>query len=202
MGVPCLTFGPDKPNVVIIFHGNGEDAKNYEDTSSYFIARGYQVVVIEYPGYGGNVEKGKSSTIIKRYVRQLAKEIKTKYVHMYIIGISIGTGPATLLAKYLESYSGLQHLYLIAPYYSISKLVSDRVGCFSFLVRDPFPTYKYIHEVLCKIHIYHGTNDDVIDVSHAKKLQCLNNNCELNIYDGTHDSIIGDAISDILIKMK
>lgn len=201
MGVPCLTFGRECSNVVLIFHGNGEDAKNYEEMSPYFTSIGYHVVVIEYPGYGGNVEKGNTSTIIKTYVRQLANELKKKYIHLYIIGISIGTGPATLLAKYLSTYSGLQHLYLIAPYYSVLQLATDRVGCFSWLISDPFPTYKYIPDVRCKIQIYHGSHDQIIGIEHARKLKCLNKQCTLSIYDHDHNSIILDAVSNIIINL-
>jgi pimeloyl-ACP methyl ester carboxylesterase len=202
MDVPCLVFGSESSKIIFIFHGNGEDASNYERSSVHFVTLGYQVIVIEYPGYGGNYEKGTISTIVKKYVHRLATELKQKQkqrdLKISIIGVSIGTGPATLFASLLPALS-VRYLHLISPYYSISQLAYDNVGWLCYLVADPFPTYTYIKDVKCKVHIYHGSRDQLINISHAKKLhQTAGDQCEMRIFDSDHNTTFNMAMPIML----
>ena len=38
------------------------------------------------------------------------------------------------------------------------------------LLRFDFPSYKYVKQINCSIHIFHGTNDGVIPFASGKKL--------------------------------
>jgi len=62
-------------------------------------------------------------------------------------------------------------LILEAPYYSMRRTARQYVPLLpvSLLIKFPIPTYKWLREVRCPIHIIHGTNDSLIP--HATSVQ-------------------------------
>ena len=167
--IPCL-FIPayeETSKFLIFFHGNAEDIFSCElfcqHLSEYLKMN---VVIVEYPGYSIYKSDIGESIIYddsKKVYDFIINKFKLKYEDIYIAGRSLGTGPATFLAKEKKSKS----LILISPYKSIKSIKN----CFySYFLLDIFKSIDIIHKVLCPIIFIHGKKDNLIDFNHSKDL--------------------------------
>jgi pimeloyl-ACP methyl ester carboxylesterase len=85
-----------------------------------------------------------------------------------IYGKSFGTG----IAAYVNSYSPSKALILETPYYSISSLFGHYAFIYptGYMSNYKIPVYEYLQDVKAPVIIFHGTGDDVIPYTNAKKL--------------------------------
>ena len=156
--------------VAIIFHGNAGDIENFYAFQKYFRSIGITNYAFDYRGYGkssgwpsedGLYLDGKATT---EYVLKREDIPSTKLI---IVGISIGSGPASEIAKNFK----VGTLLLFAPFTSLPDAVKI-VPLFGllhpFTIYD-FPVQKNVEQLnyTCLI-IAHGTNDGVIPYSQGK----------------------------------
>ncbi|KRW99902.1 hypothetical protein PPERSA_12578 [Pseudocohnilembus persalinus] len=131
---------------------------------------------MEYSGYG--IYKGNSSEqqIIDdalEIMKYLTININIDTQNIIIIGRSIGTGIATLLASQYEFMA----LFLISPFTSLRAVVKHIAGGIAqYFIKDRFKNIEYISKVQCPIYIVHGKQDKMIPYSHSLELkeQCPN----------------------------
>jgi alpha-beta hydrolase superfamily lysophospholipase len=155
--------------IVLYFHGNRENINRYEKYAPNFTKHGYEVWMIDYPGYGKTTGKKTEQRFYKdaALLYKMAS-VKISNDSIIIYGKSLGTGVASELAAQNEC----KRLILETPYYSISSL-----GWYHFpiypverMCRYKFPVYVYLQETKATVTILHGTKDQVIPYRHAKKL--------------------------------
>jgi pimeloyl-ACP methyl ester carboxylesterase len=80
-------------------------------------------------------------------------------------------------------------LVLESPYTSIFGVVNESVADYSCCL-NPFNNESKISSVECPIIIFHGSEDDIIDFDHSKKLLELSNNCRLiELKGGNHNNL-------------
>lgn len=134
-----------------------------------YLECGYDVFMLDYRGYGksgGNItnEEQIHSDVEKTYQFML-KQYDEKDI--IIAGYSIGTGFAAKLA----ADKSIKALLLQAPYYSMSGLVSEKMPYLpGFITRYKIDSYKFLERVTAQVYILHGTADQLIPFSHAKRL--------------------------------
>lgn len=86
-----------------------------------------------------------------------------------ILGRSLGC----LFASKLSTKFNFACLVLISPFYSIRKMISEKIGNFlGRVMEEKDETFAFIKENLNLTLIIHGKKDKVCSVQHAEKLKC------------------------------
>jgi pimeloyl-ACP methyl ester carboxylesterase len=179
----------EKRGIALFFHGNMENVEHYRDYPFLFTRNGYEVWIIDYPGFGKSTGK-RSEAILEKEALDLydmaRKEISPDSILVY--GKSIGTG----IAAYLASKRPCRELILETPYYSIGALVGHYFPIYpSFLTRYSFPTFKYLNRITAPVSIIHGTDDEVVPYSQGKQLAREHKSVGLvTIQKGKHNNLV------------
>ena len=167
-------FCLEKPKGVVLYlKGNSRSIKGWGKFAIDFTRLGYDVVMIDYRGFGKSTGKrtmkGMKSDLQFIY-DEMKKQVDEKYIIIY--GRSLGSGFAAKLA----STNNPRMLILESPYYSLKRTASRYTPFLplSLLLRFPLPTYKWLKYVSCPIKILHGTNDRLIPHSTAIRLSKIN----------------------------
>ncbi len=165
-----LLFKADSSRGVIFYlHGNSGAVNFWGFISEIYDDLNYDIFILDYRGYGksqGKIENEKQLYAdVQLAYSMIAKEYNENQI--IIIGQSLGTGPASLLA----GQNNPKQLILISPYYSVSDLVSHNYKIVpSFLIKYKFPTNEFIKDIKSPIVILHGNKDKTIYVDSSKKL--------------------------------
>ncbi len=176
--------------VVLYFHGNKQNIGHYANQAPAFTRNGYEVWMIDYPGYGKS-----SGTLTEQglydWALTLYKLARARYTPDSIVlyGRSMGSGIATQLA----SIRDCKYLLLEAPYYSFPSIMSSYLPIYPYerLIRLKIPTWQYMQKVTAPVTIFHGTNDGVIRISNARRLQpyLKPNDRFIEIEGGSHNDL-------------
>lgn len=176
--------------VVLYMHGNAGSLRDWGWIYKDFVARGYDIVLIDYRTYGKSTgklsEKNMHSDVTFIY-DELKKEYQENQIIVY--GRSIGTGMATHIASIRKPKT----LVLETPYYSIID-IAKRIVPFLFLeplLKYKFKSFKFLKTVECPIYFLHGTNDNV--VPYATGLRLYNTVKDrailITVQDGQHNNL-------------
>jgi pimeloyl-ACP methyl ester carboxylesterase len=179
-----------KRGVVLYFHGNKRNISWYEKYIPYFTKHGYQVLMIDYPGFGKS--KGRlSEKKLYEWALQVYKIAHQRFSadSIIIYGKSMGTGIATQLA----SIRSCKRLLLETPYYDFPSIVSHYLFMYPvrLMLHYDFPTHDYIQNVTSPITIFQGTNDLVVPYKNAKRLKALLKPTDefISIKGGSHNDL-------------
>ncbi len=169
-----LHFYRDDPKgLILYFHGNTRSIKGWAKYAKDFYRFGYDVILIDYRGFGKSTGKRSEKEMLAdmQFVyATLAKKYEEHHILVY--GRSMGSGFATKVA----SDNNPRYLILDAPYYSFRK-VAERYTPFlphRWILRYHLRTDKWIRKVNCHTYIIHGTKDWLIPIKHSQALQQLN----------------------------
>lgn len=174
--INALQFYADTPakGVVLYFHGNGE-ALDYSGTKAEaFTSRGYDVIMMDYPGYGkstGTLSEKNLFDMGAVFMDSAKRHYSSGRIILY--GRSLGTGIAAHTARYGEWFKAL---IMEAPYYSITD-IGERQYPFlpiGLLSRYPISTYQFLKDLHHPVYAIHGTDDRLIPLVSPKKFLDLN----------------------------
>lgn len=169
-----LLFKTDHQTKGLIFylHGNAGALDSWGSIAPLYTDLGYDIFLLDYRGFG------KSQGTIKNQ-DQLVNDIQTAYIQMkkiysekdiIIIGYSIGTGPAAMIA----AANSPKELILQAPYYSLKDIIHKICPILpNFIIKYKLETYKYISDCKVPVIIFHGDKDELINYNNSKKLERL-----------------------------
>ena len=183
--VPIVWNNPKrvKGKTIIFSHGNGCDIGSSDVVFKALEDITVNILMYDYPGYG--LCKGLTSQEscydvildVYNHVRNTGVDVND----IILMGQSIGTGPTVWLAKELQN-DNLSAVVLISPYTSAMGVVSPAAAAVTrtsvYIVGDSmdiFDSYRNIQSVSCPVKIIHGTEDRVINFSHAQELQSVAN---------------------------
>jgi uncharacterized protein len=158
--------------VVIYYHGNRKNITRYAPFTRMFTINGYEVWMMDYPGFGKTTGKRTESRMLEdgQFIYNLAKQrVGTDSIMLY--GKSLGTGIAT----YIASKNSCKRVLLETPYYSLPTVYDDFTFIYptNWMLRFHFPSYQYIPLIKAPITIFHGTEDELISYKNASKLKPL-----------------------------
>ena len=156
--------------LIFYLHGNGGSVKGWSDIAQTYTDMGYDIFRLDYRGYGKSNGKIESENQFYQDVKKAYSYLLKQYPQerVVIIGYSIGTGPATMLA----SISNPKALVLQAPYYSLKETINGSAPFMpDFLQKYDFETYKFLKKVKAPVCIFHGTDDYVLSYSNSEKLK-------------------------------
>ena len=146
-------------------HGNAEDAGNARVAVQQFRNQGFGVMIYDYAGYGRSQGKPSEEGTYRSAEAAFAfltieQGVDSKTI--VLLGQSVGSGPSVYLAEKGEGAG----LVLISPFKSVFRVVT-RV---KILPWDRFDNLKRMKSVEMPLLVIHGTADEVVPVSHGKKL--------------------------------
>mgnify|MGYP005991491447 CR=1 FL=1 len=180
----------ESKGVVYYLKGNSKSIKGWGKFAVDFTLHGYDVIMIDYRGFGKSTGKMSQESMKKDALLvydKIKEVVKEKRIIVY--GRSLGTGLATKVA----SMNSPRMLILACPYFSMSKNVKRYLPFvpLGLIMRYQMPTYKWIKYVDCPIKIIHGTNDKVIRFKSSLRLSKMKPNSTrlYPIIDGGHKNL-------------
>ena len=176
--------------IVLYFHGNKKNISWYAKYSPYFTKHGYEVWLIDYPGFGKSTGKLTEQTLYDwaNYMYNFART-RFRADGIIIYGKSMGTGIATHLA----SIQPCKKLILETPYYDYPSVIKHYLPIYpiEWMIHYKIPTHDYIEKVIAPITIFQGTDDWLVTYNNAKRLSpFLKPGDEfITIKDGEHNDL-------------
>ena len=160
---------PERPTI-LYFHGNGGSVATRSDKYRQFMALGYGVFMLGYPGYGGSEGDPSEKAFIDaaRLSYTYLSDSKIEPEDIVIFGESLGTAVAVQLAA--EKLA--KALVLSAPMNSIREIAEHQYPYvpIGMLLKDPFLTMDYIGAVHMPLLVFHGSADEAIPIASGRKL--------------------------------
>lgn len=172
----ALYFRASQPSrgAVLYFHGNRGNLSRWGALHRPFTSRGYDVLMIDYRGYGKSTgqptEQGlyEDAATALQWLRQ-----RHELSRILFYGRSLGSGVAAQLAAAHPP----RLLLLETPYDAIPSVIRAQVllplpAC---TFRHQFPTARFLPQVECPVYVFAGTQDRLIPIRIAQRLQPLLN---------------------------
>ena len=171
---------------LMFFHGNGSLAAYEIERGRILQENGFDVLLVEYRGYGGSSGDPSADDILKDSltVYDWYNTDNSEWVFLY--GHSLGTG----IASYVSANRSVKSIVLEAPYSRLSDVAASKHPIFPVraLFKHEINTIEYLKDSKTPILITHGKLDAVIPVEFGEALhQSLNSeNATLNIIPDAH----------------
>ncbi len=168
--VDCASTDSVTRGVVLYFHGNKRNISWYAKYIPYFTRHGYQVLMIDYPGYGKSTGKLTEKKLYEWALHVYRIAIRRFAADSIIIyGKSMGTG----IAAYLASKRDCKQLILETPYYDFPSVMRHYLPIYpvGWMLKYQMPTHRYLSNVNVPITIFHGTSDWTVPYKNTKRLK-------------------------------
>lgn len=170
--VRFFSTGSITKGVVLYFHGNKKNISWYARFPPYFTRHGYEVWLIDYPGFGKSTGKFNEQALYTwaLYMYQFARS-RFSRDSIIIYGKSMGTG----IAAQLASVRDCKRLILETPYYDFPSVIKHYLPIYpvSRMSHFKIPTGDYLQKVTASVTIFQGTADRQITYSNASRLKPL-----------------------------
>jgi len=155
-------------NLLVFFHGNADMACDWRYLGvNHLNPLGYDVLVVEYPGYGGDGRKPSKLLIEGTIDTSYNWVAQQDYDKIVVMGYSLGTGAAAI---YADRY-GADQVILFAPFDSIYNVARGQGMVYPrALLTEDFDNIASLATVDADISILHGQDDKVIPASHSARL--------------------------------
>lgn len=155
--------------IVLYFHGNKRNISWYAKYIPYFTRHGYQVLMIDYPGFGKSTGKLTEQKLYD-WAMQVYKIARKRFSadSIIIYGKSMGTG----IAAQLASVRDCRRLILETPYYDFPAVVKHYLPVYpvKWMLHYEIPTWQYLRKVTAPVTIFHGTRDRIVPYRNSKRL--------------------------------
>ncbi|MDB5888953.1 MAG: hypothetical protein JWM03_1825, partial [Rhodocyclales bacterium] len=188
---------PHAKGVIFFLHGNGGNLQSWLTSTDFYQRNGYDLFMIDYRGFGKSSGRIASEAQLHADVLAAWKHVEKEYVGRknVIYGRSLGTGLATRLATELAASAPASNnvslLVLVSPYLSLQQIAHEQYPWVpGFVMRYPMRTDLWLPAVRIPTLILHGGHDELINVSHARRLKELKPDAQLLVLpDATHNDI-------------
>ncbi len=158
--------------LILYFHGNADNLERWGQYAVDFTQLGYDVLMMDYRGYGKSTGTPSESNLYKdaQVVLAWAKE-KIPFTRLVIYGRSLGSA----VASNLSTVANPNLLILETPFDELRGTIYGPLEPLLFFIpfRHEFSNKSFLPEVHCRKVIIHGTEDWVVPLSSALKLKPL-----------------------------
>ena len=182
---------PNPKGVILYFHGNRDNLERWGSIASELTHYQYDVFVVDYSGYGKSMGTPSEKALLSDALAVCNYIIEHYcYLKMIYYGRSLGTGVAAWLS-YVQPPDGL---ILETPYYSLEALILKYYPFYSLYENklSYLKTKEFLKGHQFPVLMFHGTSDELIPLSEAKKLADSLASDYLRLYiieDGTHQNL-------------
>lgn len=185
---------PGAKGVVFFLHGNAGNLAGWFSNADFWRQANYDLVMLDYRGFGKSTGHIAGPRQLREDVRAVWHAFAAQYHGRRVVlyGRSLGSGLAADLAQQLTAQGGPPDLtVLVSPYTSIRALTAEYYPWVpSLLVRYPLDTAGHLPRVRGRVLLFHGENDTLIGVHHARRLQQVLPSARLVVLRGAgHDDI-------------
>lgn len=187
----CLLFKSEESKGLIFYvHGNADNLRYWGDFADFFLERGYDVFMYDFRSFGKSRGKLKNERSMQRDNKILYRRMVDLYGEENIIvyGFSIGTG----LAARLANRNHPKMLILEAPYDNFISLIKYHKAYLpaSWITKYHFRINRYLADINCPTHIFHGTEDRKVPFYLGERLRDLNSKVIFHaVIDATHSDM-------------
>ncbi len=196
---------PSEAITVAYLHGNGMQLADCAELAPALNAEGWNVLSVEYPGYGPLAADAPSEEAIVDVADGAMALLRTRLAvppaRTVLLGQSLGTGVATALA----ARGAAARVVLMSPFRSVPAVAAAMLPWLPvrFLVRDRFDSEALAPSVTVPVRVIHGTADEVIPFSHGAHLATVFPRGELVRIEGGHHNDLWDAhLHETLIALR
>jgi uncharacterized protein len=186
-----LYFKTELPakGIVVYLHGNSDNLNRWGRHAEDFCKRGYEVLMIDYRGFGKNTGKITEQGLITdgQVAYSFAQSLWPQY-NIILYGRSLGSGIAAQVAKTTSP----KMLVLETPYTSLPDVAKQFIPIIPFtkLSKYQLNTKAILGQIQSPIHLIHGTSDGLVHFKHSKRLQKANPMAGLSIIPkGKHKNL-------------
>lgn len=178
-------------HLILYFGGNSEygatTIRKFGDLEDLTITEddmlnNYNVLMFDYPGYGKSKGQPKEQTIFKMALDVydfVISDARFKDFELTVAGFSIGTGPASYLAK----ERNVKKLILVAPYTNGYDLFNQFVPIFygptTWILTNQLRNDQHLKDYKGKLLILATTDDELVKYELTKKLVLNLDNVDL-----------------------
>lgn len=180
-------FLPERPQArgsapaVIFFHGNSDFIETKLEYAEFYTERGFACLLVEYRGYRrstGEPSEAALAADADAFFDWLAQRPEIDRARIVAHGHSLGAAIAAGLAERRP----VSALIMVAPFRSMPAQIS-RYYLPGALARDRFDNERAVRAYDGAILIVHGEADEIVPVSHARRLASIaGDNARLIVY--------------------
>lgn len=165
---------PDTPKVqgtILLFHGNAGAAYHRLGYARALAARGYRVILVEYPGYGGRVGQLTEASLVADalvVIQQAATQFDD--APLYLWGESMGNG--IVAAAVAQTTVPIKGLVLFTPWDSLTALAQTHYGYLPvrWMLLDKYDSVANLQPYQGNVAVLIGGQDQVIPPKHGQHL--------------------------------
>ncbi len=170
----ALLFSTSEPSkgLILYLHGNADNMTRWGKYAVDFTSNGYDVLMVDYRGYGKSTGKASEKGLYKDGAATLKwAKANLKFDKLYFYGRSLGAAIASNLA--IKNTPDL--LILETPFDDVTGAMTDAIKPvkLTYKLKYKFPNKEHIPQINCKIVIFQGTNDRIVPLSSALRLKPL-----------------------------
>lgn len=164
--VKVIALNRGKEKAILYFGGNGEAVENNAPELHQMYPQ-QSVYLVKYRGYGGSTGSPTEEDLYSDALK-IFDSLKQKHSEVSIIGRSLGSGIATLVA----SKRDIKRLVLVTPYDSIESVAQASFPIYPMfiLLKDKYKSIDRVASISAKTLLLLAENDQVIKKSHSVKL--------------------------------
>ncbi len=182
----------DPKGVVLFFHNHSGNIEHWSRSATYINHLNYDALLIDYRGYGKST--GSFNEKLMMEDSKLWYDFTKDLYDENLITV-YGRGIGGTFATYAASLNKPKRLILESPLYDMmftSKYVYPYIPFKSLISKYRFDTASSIKNVKCKIYIFHGKLNKLVDYRNSVKLEELSKeNIDLMIIpDGNHYNLV------------
>ena len=188
-----VAAGPPGSPVILHFHGNGGNATDRTGLGSVLYNAGYNVVLAEYRGYGGNPGRPGEDGLARDARAYLAwARARFPAAPLVLWGESLGTGVATRLA---EGRRDVVALVLESPFTSVADLARGMYPVLptDWLLRHRFESLSRLPGIEAPVLVIASEADRVTPAAHAQRMAAAARDGRLvMLRGGAHPAVLND----------
>ena len=154
---------------ILYFHGNRGTLSRWGHMHRPFTRLGYDVLIIDYRGYG---KSGGEPTESGLYMDAEAALQWLKQHHPVDNTIAYGRSLGSGVAAYLATQHSFKALILETPYDLLTNVIQHKVllPVPKQILRHHFPNKEYLPKAKCPVHIFAGSKDRLIPLKLSEQL--------------------------------
>lgn len=161
---------------VVHFHGNAQNMSAHWGFVSWLPARGFNVFVFDYRGYGDSAGKPAPKGVFEDALSALDHVRARPDVdpsRLLVLGQSLG-GTNAIAAVGSGNRAGVRALVIESTFRSYSAIAHEKVPGAGWLMSDRYSADRYVAAIApIPILFLHGTADPVVPYHHSQELHAL-----------------------------
>jgi len=169
---PCVAEGTAAKGTVVHMHGNSQNMSAHWCFADWLPARGYNLFVFDYRGYGQSRGAPDPQGIFEDAVAALDYVRARPDIEggkLFVFGQSLGGMLAIAAAG--ASGRGVRAVVAEAPFHSYTAMADDQMPAEQLVLDDTYCATTYIAKLApTPLLLLHGTGDRVVPYSHSVTL--------------------------------